>query len=188
MQDLQQSLLDEPLEHGGGCQARARLPPGLGIATRFTGLVADREKLLAQPRPVHAQVLGRPVWPFQAQGETCPGKDIGLRCTSAGFTSPCLGHEGFCGPWSARPARRRPTSGFCSSARSFARCDQLARGLPPPSRCPCWAHQEKDLAQGQKRRAWHKANGPLTSTSSLRPKLVLYPLVRKADCVDRRRT
>src|SRR5450759_1106431 len=58
----------------------------------------------------------------------------------------------------ACPARLRLLSGSCSSARSFAprflhaglterrsavcfaRCDQLAGGLPPPSRCPCWAH------------------------------------------------
>src|SRR5450759_3511465 len=61
----------------------------------------------------------------------------------------------------ACPARLRLLSGSCSSARSFAprflhaglterrsaarfaRCDQLAGGLPPPSRCPCWAHTKK---------------------------------------------
>src|SRR5450759_4666523 len=61
----------------------------------------------------------------------------------------------------ACPALLRLLSGSCSSARSFAprflhaglterrsavcfaRCDQLAGGLPPPSRCPCWAHMQK---------------------------------------------
>src|SRR3984893_3937039 len=32
--------------------------------------------------------------PFR-QGEISPGKSIGLRCTTAGSTSPCLGHDGF---------------------------------------------------------------------------------------------
>ena len=32
---------------------------------------------------------------FQAQGEISPGKNIGLRCTTAGSTSPRLGHKGF---------------------------------------------------------------------------------------------
>src|SRR5450830_1558586 len=58
----------------------------------------------------------------------------------------------------ACPARLRLLSGSCSSAHSFAprflhaglterrsavcfaRYDQLAGGLPPPSRRPCWAH------------------------------------------------
>src|SRR6202035_2914001 len=31
----------------------------------------------------------------QAQGEISPGKDIDLRCTTAGSTSPCLGHNSF---------------------------------------------------------------------------------------------
>src|SRR5450759_1670533 len=61
----------------------------------------------------------------------------------------------------ACPARLRLLSGSCSSARSvaprflhaglterrsavrFTRYDQLAGGLPPPSRCPCWAHMTK---------------------------------------------
>src|ERR1700724_911932 len=37
----------------------------------------------------------RPSSPFQAQGEISPGKDIDLRCTTAGSTSPCLGHNSF---------------------------------------------------------------------------------------------
>ncbi len=63
--------------------------------------------------------------------------------------------RGLRGFWPARPARLRLLSGSCSSARSFAprflhadlavrrsavcfaHCDQLTRGLPPRSRCPC---------------------------------------------------
>jgi hypothetical protein len=37
----------------------------------------------------------RPSSPFQAQGEISPGKNIDLRCTTAGFTSPRLDHNGF---------------------------------------------------------------------------------------------
>src|ERR1700724_799223 len=37
----------------------------------------------------------RPSSPFQAHGEISPGKDIDLRCTTAGSTSPCLGHNSF---------------------------------------------------------------------------------------------
>ncbi len=37
----------------------------------------------------------RPTLPFQAQGEISPGKNIDLRCTTAGSTSPCLGHNSF---------------------------------------------------------------------------------------------
>src|SRR5450830_316490 len=61
----------------------------------------------------------------------------------------------------ACPARLRLLSGSCSSAHSFAprflhaglterrsavcfaRYDQLAGGLPPPSRRPCWAHMKE---------------------------------------------
>jgi len=37
----------------------------------------------------------RPKSPFQARGEISPGKNIDLRCTTAGSTSPCLGHNSF---------------------------------------------------------------------------------------------
>ena len=58
----------------------------------------------------------------------------------------------------AHPARRRLTSGFCSSARRFvprflrtfprghalavplSPCDQVLGGLSPPSQRPCWAY------------------------------------------------
>src|SRR6202022_1156245 len=30
------------------------------------------------------------------------------------------------------------------AALHLARCDQLTRGLPPPSQCPCRAHNKKD--------------------------------------------
>lgn len=72
----------------------------------------------------------RPASPFQAQGETSPGKSIGLRCATAGSTSPRLGHKGFAvnGPLALlgsasypvpvrRPAASLPAS-FTPSSRS----------------------------------------------------------------------
>jgi hypothetical protein len=70
--------------------------------------------------------------PFQAQGEISPGKNIGLRCTTAGFTLPRLGHEGFAitcplallGPASYPVSVRRPAAllpaSFTLSSRSNA--------------------------------------------------------------------
>jgi hypothetical protein len=72
------------------------------------------------------------VSPFQAQGEISPGKNIDLRCTTAGSTSPRLGHEGFAviGPLALlgsafypvpvrRPAVSFPAS-FTPASRSHA--------------------------------------------------------------------
>ena len=99
----------------------------------------------------------RPASPFQAQGEISPGQDIGLRCTTAGFTPPRIGYESFAVPGPLAPLGFRLRSDSCSSARSFvprflhavltarrstlpfAHRDQLAGGLSPPSRCPCRA-------------------------------------------------
>ena len=74
----------------------------------------------------------------------------------------------------ACPARLRLLSGSCSSAHSFAprflhaglterrsavcfaRYDQLAGGLPPPSRRPCWAHM-KEARQLRRPSYWNTA-------------------------------
>src|SRR6202011_5948739 len=66
------------------------------------------------------------------EGEISPGKSIGLRCTTAGSTSPCLGHDGFAvfGPLALlgsalypvpvrRPAASLPAS-FTPASRSNA--------------------------------------------------------------------
>ena len=54
--------------------------------------------------------LRLPSSPFQAQGEISPGKNIDLHRTTAGFTSPCLGHNSFAviarSPCSAPPPIR----------------------------------------------------------------------------------
>ena len=101
----------------------------------------------------------RPASPFQAQSEISPGKTTDLHCTTAGSTSPCLGHESFAefGPLALLGAAfypvpvRRPaaslSASFTPTSRSGALrftslADQLTRGLPPPSQCPCRAHQK----------------------------------------------
>jgi len=50
------------------------------------------DKLL---RPRLTSRSGSTPLPFQAQGEISPGKNALLHCTTAGFTSPILGHESF---------------------------------------------------------------------------------------------
>ena len=54
----------------------------------------------------------------------------------------------FVGPQlrSTLPSRRPRGPTLCASLR-FARRDQLTRGLPPPSRCPCRAHKKKAGAE-----------------------------------------
>src|ERR1700682_2793308 len=99
----------------------------------------------------------RPSPPVQPQGEISPGKDIDLRCTTAGSTSPCLGHNGFAVDCPLALLGSASSPIFCSSPRGFvprflhagltvrrsalhfARCAQLTRGLPPPDQCPCRA-------------------------------------------------
>ena len=46
-------------------------------------------------RPWLTSRSGSTPLPFQAQGEISPGKNALLRCTTAGFTPPPLGHESF---------------------------------------------------------------------------------------------
>src|SRR5690606_10384540 len=97
--------------------------------------------------------------PFQAQGESSPGKNSVLRRTTAGFTPPEPRPSELRGSLPARPARRRLGSGSCTSAHGFAprflptvghpsavavRFDRdglLSAGLPPARQRPCWAHK-----------------------------------------------
>ena len=60
MQDLQQGLLDEPVEHRRDAEL-ALAPAGLWNRhpSHRLRLIAPREEFLAQPRPVHAQVGGQ---------------------------------------------------------------------------------------------------------------------------------
>ena len=60
LQDLQQGLLDEPVEHGWDAElalAPARLRDR--HPSHRLRLVAPREEFLAKPRPVHAQMIGQ---------------------------------------------------------------------------------------------------------------------------------
>src|SRR5690606_7834959 len=99
--------------------------------------------------------------PFQAQGESSPGKNSVLRRTTAGFTPPEPRPSELRGSLPARPARRRLGSGSCTSAHGFAprflptvghpsavavRFDRdglLSAGLPPAGQRPCWAHKDE---------------------------------------------
>jgi hypothetical protein len=75
----------------------------------------------------------RPSSPFQAQGEISPGKNIDLRCTTAGFTLPNLGHKSFaavCPLALSSPAFypvpvRRPAASFHASFTPSSRLDAL---------------------------------------------------------------
>ena len=60
LQDLQQGLLDEPIEHRRDAEL-ALAPAGLWNhhPSHRLRLVAPREQFLAQARPVHTQVLGQ---------------------------------------------------------------------------------------------------------------------------------
>ena len=109
--------------------ALAASPPGRlvrsGLSSDFCGMASPRSHgrlalLSVRPFASLARLLWplltsrsaglRPASPFRAQGEISPGKSIGLRCTTAGFTSPRLGHEGFAvsarSPCSAPPRIR----------------------------------------------------------------------------------
>ncbi len=71
--------------------------------------------------------------PFQAQGEISPGKNIGLRRTTAGSTSPRLGHESFAascplallGSASYPVPVRRPAASLPASFTPASRNDAL---------------------------------------------------------------
>jgi hypothetical protein len=100
---------------------------------------------------------------FHPQGEISPGKNAHLHRTTAASTPLRLGHESFavCGPLALignafyavlvhrlaiYAPRFLPTLGHSYAvALHFARCDQLAAGLPPAGVRPCWAHREKKL-------------------------------------------
>jgi hypothetical protein len=70
---------------------------------------------------------GLPASPFQAQSEISPGKNIGLRCATAGSTSPRLGHESFA---VIGPLALLGTASYPVSVR------QPAARYPLPSRRP----------------------------------------------------
>jgi hypothetical protein len=75
----------------------------------------------------------RPKSPFQAQGEISPGKNIDLRCTTAGSTSPRLGHNSFAvdcplallGSAFYPVSVRRPAASFHASFTPASRFDAL---------------------------------------------------------------
>jgi hypothetical protein len=71
----------------------------------------------------------RPASPFQAQSEISPGKNIGLRCATAGSTSPRLGHESFA---VIGPLALLGTASYPVSVRQPAA--SLPASFTPPSR------------------------------------------------------
>ena len=110
-----------------------------------------------------------PASPFQASGETSPGKNDDLPRTIAGSTPLPPWSQELRGQWSARPGPQRLVSGSCSSTHGFVSrfvqrtphderlalpfgpCDQVPGGLSPPRHRPCRAHYQKggpDLAAG----------------------------------------
>jgi len=98
--------------------------------------------------------------PFQAQGESSPGKNALLHRTTAEFTPLRLGHESFAASCpltllgsafysvlvhrlAVYAPRFLPTLGHpCAVALRFIRCGQLMGGLAPPGVRPCWAHMK----------------------------------------------
>src|ERR1700724_3825065 len=109
----------------------------------------------------------RPSSPFQAQGEISPGKDIDLRCTTAGSTSPCLGHNSFAvdcplavlGSAFYPVPVRRPAASLPASFTPASRSDALRfTSLAVTSsredfhlqvKCPCRAHTKKGRPDGR---------------------------------------
>ena len=101
-----------------------------------------------------------PASPFQASGETSPGKNDDLPRTIAGST-PLPLVAGASRSVVARPGPQRLVSGSCSSTHGFVSrfvqrtphderlalpfgpCDQVPGGLSPPSHRPCRAHHNK---------------------------------------------
>ncbi|MBF8305957.1 MAG: hypothetical protein HW398_1145 [Acidobacteria bacterium] len=97
--------------------------------------------------------------PFGSEGRSPQVRLLGCPCTSAGSTWPPLGRESFAvlrslalvGPASYPVPVRRPAGlalrcfqrfphGYRLAVRS-GRCDHLPKGLSPPSRVSCWAHE-----------------------------------------------
>jgi hypothetical protein len=75
----------------------------------------------------------RPPSPFRAQGEISPGKNIDLRCTTAGFTLLRFGHKSFAAACplallslASYPVPvRRPAASFPASFTPSSRSDAL---------------------------------------------------------------
>ena len=101
-----------------------------------------------------------PASPFQASGETSPGKNDDLPRTIAGSTPLPLGRRSFAVSGPLAPVRsasypvpvRRLTGSFHASfsvrlterlALPFGPCDQVPGGLSPPSHRPCRAHHRE---------------------------------------------
>ena len=98
---------------------------------------------------------------FTSEASSPQVRLLGYPCTSAGSTERLLGRESFaviCPLALSRPALhpvsiRRPTGLASRCFQRFSRdprlavrsgrCDQLPRGLSPPSRLSCWAHKGK---------------------------------------------
>ena len=120
-----------------------------------------------------------PASPFQASGETSPGKNDDLPRTIAGSTPLPLGRKELRGQWSARPGPQRLVSGSCSSTHGFVSrfvqrtphderlalpfgpCDQVPGGLSPPSHRPCRAHHPTS----RRRRVGARSAPPLRPTA-----------------------
>ena len=99
--------------------------------------------------------------PFRNRARSPQVRSIDYPCTSAGSTKRFLGRESFavtCPLALIRPASHpvsvRRSTGLATRffqhsphgrrlAVHSGRRDQLPRGLPPPSRCSCWAHNER---------------------------------------------
>jgi hypothetical protein len=101
---------------------------------------------------------------FHSRGQTSPGKNALLHCTTARFTPSDPWSQKLLGFMPARLGQQRLLSGSCSIHRltiydprllptlghphavalRFARFDQLAGGLAPPGVRPCWANTKKN--------------------------------------------
>ena len=103
---------------------------------------------------------------FQPSGESSPGKNALLHCTTAGFTPLRLGHQSFAVSCpiallgsafypvlvhrlAVYAPRFLPTLGRPHAvALPFVRCDQLTAGLTPAGVRPCWAHMNDPAPRG----------------------------------------
>ena len=155
---LRPRLHRDPPSHSPPCRASDAMRCQ---ATRRVAVLLVRPFASRLLRPLLTSRSGSSPSPFQAQGEISPGKSAILPRTAARFTTPDPWPRELRGLMPARPDRHRLISGSCSSARGFAprflptvgrpsavalrfaRCGQLAGGLPPPRSRPCWAHIQK---------------------------------------------
>jgi len=110
-------------------RAPPRTPPPKRTSDALPSPSSCRGTLLLVPpfsrrgdlrRPLLTSRSGSTPLPFQACGETSPGKIALLHCTTAGFTPPPLGHKSFVvsGPLALLGTASYPVN--CSSAPSFA--------------------------------------------------------------------